>query len=104
MSDEVHQIGRIFTVVDRERRVEPDLVGILAQQPGADPVKSACPRQSGCRGHAGIGFESAADDTFDPSGHLGCGAPCEGHQQQPAWVRSIENKMSHTVRERVRFA
>ena len=43
--DEVHQVGGVFAVMDREGRVEPDLVGILAQQPRADAVERARPGQ-----------------------------------------------------------
>ena len=51
--DEVHQVGRILAVVDRERGVDPDLLGILAQQPRADGVERARPSQR-VRHDAGI--------------------------------------------------
>ncbi len=37
----VHQVGAVFAVVDGEIDVEPDLLGIDAQQAGADAVKGA---------------------------------------------------------------
>ena len=40
MPGQVHQIGTVFPIVNRECRVEPDLLGIVAQKPRADPVES----------------------------------------------------------------
>ena len=44
--DEVHQVGAVFAVVDSECRIEPNLQGIVAQQPRADAVECAGPGQA----------------------------------------------------------
>ena len=44
--DEVHQIGRILPVVDREVGIEADLLGVLAQQPRADRRGTSRPRRA----------------------------------------------------------
>jgi hypothetical protein len=41
VSYQVHQIGRILAVVDSERRIEPNSVGVAAQQPCADRMEGA---------------------------------------------------------------
>ena len=45
MPDEVHEVGRILTIVDRERRIDPNLLGIIPQQPRTDRVERAGPGQ-----------------------------------------------------------
>ena len=45
MPDQVHQVGGILAVVDGEGGIEPDLLGIFAQQPRADGVERAGPGQ-----------------------------------------------------------
>ena len=44
--DQVHQVGGILAVVDRELGIEADLVGVVAQQPRADAVEGAGPGQA----------------------------------------------------------
>ena len=43
MPDQVHQVGGILAIMNREVGIEPDLVGIVAQQPRADAVEGAGP-------------------------------------------------------------
>ena len=45
MPDQIHQVGRVFAVMDRESGVEADLVGVLAKQTRADTVEGARPSQ-----------------------------------------------------------
>ena len=73
MPGQVHEVGGVFAVVNREGGVQADLFGIFAQQPGADAVVGAGPRQ--CVGHdPGVVTQHLARDPFDPLGHLGRGA------------------------------
>ena len=44
--DQVHEVGGVFAVVNREGGIEADLFGILAQQPGADAVDRCRPRSA----------------------------------------------------------
>ena len=56
MPDEVHQVGGVLAVVDREGGVESDLVGIFPQQACADRVERAGPGER--VGHdPGVGSE-----------------------------------------------
>ena len=43
MADQIHQVGGVLAIVDREGAIEPDLLGVFAQQPGADRVEGAGP-------------------------------------------------------------
>ena len=45
MPHEVHQVGRIFAVVNRECGSEPDPIGGLAQEAGANAMECPCPSQ-----------------------------------------------------------
>ena len=45
MPDQIHQIGGIFAIVDGEGGIDPDLVGVFAQQPSADTMERAGPGQ-----------------------------------------------------------
>ena len=69
MPDQVHEVRGVFAVVNRKGWVQADLLGILAQQPGADAVVRAGPGQ--CVGHdAGVVAHHLARDAFDPLRHL----------------------------------
>src|SRR6516165_5884920 len=82
MPDQVHQIGRVLTVVNRESGIDPDLIGILAQKPSADTVERSGPGQP--FGHdAGAAAHNLSRDTLHAPGHFGRGAARKGHQQDP---------------------
>jgi hypothetical protein len=38
MPNQVHEVGGVFAVVNRKGRIQADLFGVFAQQPGADAV------------------------------------------------------------------
>ena len=40
---QVHQVGQVFAIVDGERRVKTDLIGIIAEETCADAVEGAGP-------------------------------------------------------------
>jgi MmyB-like transcription regulator ligand binding domain len=103
MADQVHQVGGILAVVDRELGIKPDLVGVVAQQARADAVKRAGPGQC-IRHDAGIVAHHLAGDAFDPLRHLGCRSAREGHQQDAARIGAIDDEVSQHQSDLVRVA
>ena len=53
MPHEIHEVGRILAVMDRESRVESNLGRVFTQQPRTDGVKRAGPSQ-GVRHYPGL--------------------------------------------------
>ena len=103
MPDQVHQVGGILAIVDREIGIEPDLVGIVAQQPRADAVEGAGPGQR--VGHdAGALPHDASRDPLDPSRHLGGGAARKRHQQNPPRIGAVDDQVRDAVRQGVGLA
>ena len=100
---EVHQVGAILAVVDGEIDVEPDLLGIDAQQARADAVKRAGPGQRVCH-DCRIRPDNVFADTLDPSRHFRGGTSGKRHQQDAAGIGAIHDQMRNTVGERVGFA
>src|SRR5882757_2575788 len=73
MPNQVHQIGRVLTVVYGESGSDPDLVGIFPQKPSADTVERSGPGQR--FGHnAGAAAHDLSCDTLHAPGHFGRGA------------------------------
>ncbi len=100
---EIHQIRRIFAVVDRERRMEANLLGIVAQQSCADPVKGAGPGQR--VGHdTGVVAHHLACNPLDAAGHLARRPARECHHQDAARIGAVDDQMGHPMRQRVGFA
>ena len=96
MPDHVHQIGRILAVVDGEGGIEPDLVGIFAQKPGADTMERAGPGQR--VGHdPGAAAHDLSRDALNAPGHFGGGATRKGHQQYPAGIGTVDDQMGDPV-------
>ena len=68
----IRRVGEILAIVDRERAVEADLVGIFAQEPRANAVEGARPGQ--CIGHdGGTLARHLRRNTLHPAGHFGHG-------------------------------
>ena len=63
--DQVHQVGGVLAIVDRELGIEADLVGVVAQQTRADAEEGAGPGQGICH-DAGIVAHHLAGNAFDP--------------------------------------
>ncbi len=99
VADEVDQVGRVAAVVDGEGRVEADLGGALAQQPRADRVEGARPRQRRRRG-LGLGAHRMADDALHPARHLGRRAAREGEEQDAARIGAPDDQVRDAVGER----
>ena len=73
MPDQIHQVGGIVAIMDREGRIKADLIRIVAKQACADPVEGAGPLQR--VGHdTGILAQHLAGDSLHTSGHFGGGA------------------------------
>ena len=100
---QVHQVGRVFAIVDGERRVKTDLIGIIAEETCADAVERAGPGQR--IGHdASIVAHDLARDALDAARHLGGGAARKRHQQDPAGIGTIDDDVGDPVREGVRLS
>ena len=103
MPDQVHQVGGVLAIVDREGGIEADLIGVFAQQPRADAVEGSGPGQR--VGHdAGIVAHHLARDALDPARHLGRGAARERHQQDPPRIGALDDQMRDPMGERVGLA
>jgi hypothetical protein len=103
MPKEVHQVGRIPPVVDREVWLQANLLGIFAHQPGADRVERPGPGER--IGHdAGPGAEHLGADALDPSAHLGRGPAGKGHQQDAAWIDAVDDQVGNPAGQGVGLA
>ena len=103
MPDQIHQVGGILAVMDGEVGIEPDLVGVVAQQPRADAVESAGPGQR--IGHdVGALPHDPSRDPFHPSRHLGGGAARECHQQNPPRIGAVDDQVGNAMRQGVGLA
>ncbi len=102
MPHQVHQVGAVFAVVDGEGRVEADVLGVVAQQLGADAVKGSRPSERVGRGAAAA--QHVAGDALDASRHLHGRTPREGHEQDASRIGAVEDQMRHAVGERVGLA
>ena len=103
MPDEVHEIGGVFAVVDRESRIEPNLGRVFAQQARADRVKRTRPGE-GVGHDAGLWAENLRRDPLDPPLHLGSRTAREGQQHDPAWIGTAHDEMPDAVSESVGLA
>ena len=100
---EVHQVGGVLAVVDRERRRKADLLGVLAQKPRPDAVERARPGERGI-GERGVRAGNHRHDTADAAAHLGGGAARERQQQNAARIGAVDDQMSDAMRQRVGLA
>jgi hypothetical protein len=96
MPDQIHQIGRVLTVVYSESGIDADLVGILAQKPRADIVERSSPGQR--FGYdAGTAAHDLSCDTLHAPDHFGRGAARKGHQQDPTGIGPVDDQMGDPV-------
>jgi hypothetical protein len=101
--DEIHQVGRVFTVVNGRGRIEADVLGVFAKQAGTNAVKRAGPAQRLVHDACFVA-EDLARDPLDPLRHFGCRAARERHQQDPARIGAPDNQMGDAVSKRVGLA
>ena len=100
--DHVHQVRRVLAVVDRECRIQPDLLGDVAQQPRAHPVGGPGPGH-GVGQHRGLVAHHPPADALDPAGHLASGAAREGLQQDALGIGAVDDQMGDAMRQSVGF-
>jgi hypothetical protein len=74
VAHQVHQVGRVFAVVNGEGWIKADAFSVFPQEAGADAVEGASPGQR-IGHHAGLIAENAARDALDALGHFGGGSP-----------------------------
>ena len=103
MSSEVHEIGGILPVMDREIGIEADLLRVVAQDPRADPMERAGPRER-VRHDAGVGAHRQGANAFDAARHLGSRPAGESHQQDAARIGAVDDQMGDAMGERVGLA
>jgi hypothetical protein len=103
MPKEVHQVSGIFPVVHSEGALEPDQLGIFAQQPRPDGVERPGPAQRiGC--DPGLIWEHICRDALDPAGHLDRGATGKGQEHYPSRIGAEYDEMRHAMRQCVGLA
>src|SRR4030095_2052668 len=100
MPDNVHQISRVLAVVDCKGRIEPNVVGILTQEPSAHGMERSRPGQCTAY-HSGAVAHDESCDAFDASRHLSRGTARKGHQQYPAGVGTVDDQMGDPVSQGV---
>ena len=103
MPHQIHEVGGVFAVMDRERRVEANFQRILSQKPRADRMKRAGPGEGVCH-HTGLRSQHLGGDALDTALHLGSSAAREGQEHHAAWIDARYDEMRHAMRKRVGFA
>ncbi len=77
---QVHQIGRVFAIMDGKAHIQPDLRRVFAQQARADAMESARPIQFDLR-QPRVRIADLAHDALGPARHFFGAATREGEQQ-----------------------
>ena len=103
LAQEMEQLLGIAAIIDRESRVESDARGVQSQQPRADGMEGAAPRQTRRRLQRREA-ERFVQDAADAALHLERGAAREGEEQDARRVRSGEHQPGDPRRERQRLA
>ena len=102
MAHEVHEIGGVFPVMDRERGVEANFKRILPQKPRADRMKGAGPGEGICH-HTGLWTKHLCGNALDATLHLGGSAAREGQEHHATRIGARHDEMRHAMRERGGF-
>jgi|SRR5689334_25404129 len=103
MADEVHEVGGVFTVVNRECAIEADIERVLTQEPRPDGMKRSGPTQR-IRHWPALWAQHLSDDALNPSLHLMGGTAREGEQQHAARIAARHDQVRDAVSERVGLA
>jgi hypothetical protein len=103
MADQIHQVGRVLSVMDGERRIEADAARVLAQQACTDAVESAGPGQRDGRGKRA---RSAwcGQYPLDAARHLARGPAREGEQKDAPGIGPAGDELRDAVRQRAGLA
>lgn len=96
-------VARRVRRVEGEGGVEADDVGIVAQEPRADPVEGAG-RAERLRHGAEMCPHHLPRDALDPPCRLRGGPAREGEQQDPARIDAVDDEMGDAVGQRVGLA
>src|SRR5215470_12814882 len=99
MPYQVHQIGRVLTVVNSKGAAQSDLFGVVAQQSRRDTVKGSRPQE-----RAGRICYCRGEDALHTLRHLGSRAPRKGHEQYSARISTVNDQMGDAVGDGVRLA
>ena len=98
MPHQIHQIGGIFSIVDGEGGIDPDLVGVFAQQPSADTVERGVWSESRDMLSATLrDYDRRTDLGRDR--HFGRSAARKGHQENPAGICTVDDQMCDAMRQ-----
>ena len=103
MSHQIHQVGGILSIMNREGSIKADLVGVFAQETRADGVKCARPGQRASDNTSILPHDLCGNPLY-PADHLGRRPAGKRQKQNPAWIGSLDNQMSHAMRQRVGLA
>src|SRR5579864_1804118 len=103
MSDEIHQVGRIFAVMNCEAAVKADVERIFTKQARADSMEGPRPAKR-IRHSADLWRERLRCDALDPALHFGSGAARKREQHHSPRVGSRDDQVRHSVGERVGLA
>ena len=99
-SDDVEEVFRVGSVVDRELDRKADRFAVLAEEPGGDGVK--CPAPDACAAELGLGGSRTLEleeEGLDAAEHFGGSAAGEGEEEDAAGVCSLSDEVGDTVDE-----
>jgi hypothetical protein len=89
--------------MDREGRIEADLLRVMAQEPSAHSVKGPGPGDPSQTGRV-VGGDLRRSDTLHASGHLRSRPSGKRQKQDPSRVGTRDNEMGYAVSEGIRFS
>jgi hypothetical protein len=103
MPNEIHQIGRVFAIMNCESVAEADIESVLAKKPCADGMKRSRPVER--MGHrSGLRPKHLGRDALDPALHFGGGAAGKREQHHPTRVGARDDEVRDAVCQCVGFA
>ena len=103
MSDQVHQVSRIFAIVNSEGCIESNPFRVLSQEAGANAVKRARPNE-GIGQNGRIVAQDLARDPLYSARHL-CGRSSrESHQQYAVRIGTVDDQVRDAMGECVGLA
>jgi hypothetical protein len=71
---QINEVSRIRAIMDGERAIQADLIGIFAQKPGTDRMKCPGPGEGICH-ELPLLRQHLHRDALDTAAHLGRGSP-----------------------------
>ena len=103
MANEIHQIGGILAIVNCEGSVQPNGVGILAEEACTNRVKRSRPndRISHCLRAL---VHDIRNDALNTSHHLGGSTPREGQQHHTTRIGAVDDEVCNAMGKGVGLA